>query len=169
MTNTKDIQELVCKEEVIKGNLPCENIQVAFIQGEQDVLSILKSGYVAEYEVKVSRSDFKADAKKSKWKSYALKIERHMPNYFSYVCPPGMIKEYEVQSFAGLIYAHDNHLEVIKKAKILHRFKHDITGMLKKFARVKSERKYLGSCLMTYQNNQIKERRKELLEKHKAL
>lgn len=156
--NTKHIQELVCKEEILKGNLPCENIQAPLFAGEQDVLSVLKSGYMVEYEVKISRSDFKADFKKDKWKFYDWKIENKIPNYFYYVCPSGMIKENEIPLFAGLVYAHDTYLEVIKKAKIVHRYKHDLLKILTKFCRMKSERQYLGDCLMTYKNKKIKER-----------
>lgn len=160
--NTKDIQKLICKEEVLKGNLPCENISAPLIVGEQDVLSILKSGYVSEFEVKVSRSDFKADFKKYKWKFYNPIIEHRISNYFSYVCPNELIKVSEIQDFAGLIYAHENHLEVIKRPKIIHRYKHDLTKLLTKFTRVKSERKYLGCCLLTYQNKQVQERKQNL-------
>ena len=91
-----------------------------------------------------------------------MKIESYIPNYFYYVCPKGLIKLNEIQQFAGLIYVHDNHLEIIKKAKILHRFKHDTTKIFKKFCRVKSEREYLGSCLLTYKNNESK----KYYEKH---
>ena len=48
---TKDIQSLICKEEVLKGNIPCENINF-ILAGEQDVLSVLKSNYLVEFEVK---------------------------------------------------------------------------------------------------------------------
>ncbi|HDZ04890.1 hypothetical protein LCGC14_0370560 [marine sediment metagenome] len=156
--NTKEIQELLCKEEVLKGNLPCENVSNIFYCSESDVVSILKSGYTVEYEVKISRSDFKADAKKSKWKFYNAKVEKGIPNYFYYACPENLINKNEVPSFAGLIYVYENGCKIIKKASILHRYKHDLIKLLTKFCRVKSERKYLGSCLLTYKNNKIKER-----------
>lgn len=165
---TKDIQESLCKEEVLKGNLPCENISLGMFNSEIDVLSILKSGYIVEYEVKISRSDFKADAKKSKWEWWDLKIENRMPNYFYYVCTDDLIKVDEIQDFAGLIYINENSYRVIKKAKILHRFKHDILKILTKFCRVKSERKYLGNCLMTYKNNIIKKRNIARMSEQKA-
>lgn len=149
---TKKIQESICKEELLKGNLPCENLSYVFYQSEVDVLSILKSGYVVEYEVKISRSDFKADAKKAKWKYFDNRIETGIPNYFIYACPEGLIKEDEIQDYAGLVYVYEHRVEVIKKPKILHRHKHDLVKLLSKFVRVKSERKYLGCCLMTYKN-----------------
>tara|TARA_B100002049_G_scaffold145952_1_gene108415 strand:+ start:6646 stop:7128 length:483 start_codon:yes stop_codon:yes gene_type:complete len=158
MKKTKAIQSAICKAEVLKGNLPCENLSNFFFCSESDVASILKSGYVVEYEVKISRSDFKADAKKSKWRYYDMRIEKGIPNYFWYVCPEGMIDVSEIQDFAGLAYYKDGEITIIKKAKILHRYKHDILKLLTKFCRVKSERKYLGSCLLTYKNNEIKKR-----------
>lgn len=149
---TKELQKAICKEEVLKGNLPCENVSNVFYCSEADVVSILKSGYVSEYEVKISRSDFKADSKKQKWKYFHLRIETGIPNYFYYVCPDGLIKKDEIQDFAGLIYVNNGTCSVIKKAKILHRYKHNLTRLLTKFCRVKSEREYLGSCLLTYRN-----------------
>lgn len=160
---TKTIQKAICKEEVLKGNLPCENISIGLFNSEIDILSILKSGYVVEYEVKISRSDFKADLKKSKWKWWEMKFEDKMPNYFYYVCPSGLISKDEIQDFAGLIYFNCGEIDVIKKAKILHRYKHDILTILTKFCRVKSEREYLGNCLMTYRNNERKEINKRTL------
>lgn len=160
--DTSRIQEILCKEEVLKGNLPCENISAGFL-GEADVLSILKSGYISEFEVKISRSDFKADAKKDKWKHYELRIEKNIPNYFQYVCPKGLIHPSEVQDFAGLIYVSEDSYEVIKRPKIIHRHKHELNRILKKMCRMKSERKYLGCCLLTYRNNEAKERNKKRL------
>ena len=158
---TDQIQKMLCKQEILKGNIPCENISAQFL-GEADVLSILKSGYITEFEVKISRSDFKADAKKHKWKHYELRIKNSIPNYFYYVCPENLIDKSEIQSYAGLIYVSMEGLKIIKKAKILHRHKHDLLRIFRKFCRVKSERKYLGCCLLTYNNNQIKERNKKI-------
>ena len=96
--------------------------------------------------------------KKEKWRFYDAKVEIGIPNYFYYACPKGLIDKNEIRDFAGLIYVHENYCEVIKKAKILHRYKHNLLKLLTKFCRVKSERKYLGNCLLTYKNNIIKER-----------
>jgi hypothetical protein len=142
---TSKIQKVICKEEILKGNLPCENVNNLLYSSEADVLSVLKSGYISEFEVKISRSDFLADAKKEKWKFFENKIEEGIPNYFYYACPDNLISKEEIQDFAGLIYVDSNGLEIIKKPKILHRYKHDLTKILTKFCRVKSERQYLGS------------------------
>lgn len=149
---TKNIQSQVCKSEVLKGNIPCENVSYVF-HGECDVLSLLKSGYISEYEVKISRSDFKAEKKKThKWLLFDSRHERNIPNYFSYVCPDGLIKVDELPDYAGLIYAYEGHINIIKKPKILHRYKKNTLELMGKFLRVKNQREYLGSCLLTYNN-----------------
>lgn len=153
---TNEIQKAVCKQEVLKFNLVCENVSYLFHMGEHDVLSLYKSGYIAEFEVKISRSDFLADAKKKKFKYYGN--SENTPNYLSYVCPKGLIKPQEVPEFAGLIYYENDQLTVIKKPKMMHKKKHLTEKILSKFMRVSSERLYLGSARMTYENNLIKER-----------
>jgi hypothetical protein len=73
---------------------------------EADILEITKAGYSYEYEVKVSRADFKQDVLKRKYnilKHDLLKNGSHV-NYFSYVVPEGLILIDEVPEFAGLIY-----------------------------------------------------------------
>lgn len=154
---TKDIQKAICKSEVLKSNIPCENVSMLFSH-EADVLSMNKNGYLIEFEVKISRSDFLADLKKSKWQFYEHKAEKSTPNYFYYVCPKNLILLEEIQNFAGLIYFSEEGLEVIKNAKLLHKYKRDKVEVLTKFSRVMSERMYLGGCRLTYEN---KERRKQ--------
>lgn len=155
---TKDIQEAICKDEVLKFNKPCENVSYIF-GGECDVLSINKNGFVTEFEVKVSRSDFKAEAKKEgKWINFKMKKETATPNYFYYVCPSGLINENEVSDFAGLIwFTEEGWLLTQKKAPFIHKHKHDALKMFEKFTRIMTERKYLGGCRLTYENKQRKE------------
>jgi hypothetical protein len=150
--STAVIQKMVCEMEVLRFNLPCENVKYLFSDWEIDVLSMNKNDYLTEYEVKVSRSDFKADAKKKKWQWYEKRIETMISNYFYYTCPEGLILENEIPAFAGLIYATNEGLKVIKKAPLLHKKKHDRVRTLSKFCRVMSERSYLGSCRLTYEN-----------------
>ena len=139
---TKEIQTAICAFSVLKGDIPCENVKFVFDDSEYDVLAFNKNYFLTEYEVKISRNDFLADAKKKKWKNYNQK--GYCPNYFYYVCPEGLIKSEELNGFAGLIYVNSkNVLTVIKKARRLHGFKKDIK---EKFLRIMVERKYLG-CL----------------------
>lgn len=86
---------------------------------EADILEITKSGYAYEYEVKISRSDFKADAKKSSgwiepkeanfekkvlYKHDLLKEGSRVSRFF-FIVPKGLVSPEDVPDFAGLIYA----------------------------------------------------------------
>lgn len=148
-------------------NPVCENVNY-FFGHEMDVCSISKSGLITEFEVKVSKSDFKADAQKNKWRYFEAKVEKQIPNYFYYVCPEGLIKVEEVPQFAGLIYVKDDEVTIIKPSSRIHRLKHDKDKLLMKFCRVQSQRVYLGSCLMTYQakiySEQMKQRNETVNE-----
>lgn len=149
---TKQIQQLICKDEVLKRNLSCENV-AHLLFWECDVLSLGKSGFLSEFEVKVSRSDFLAEKKKiRKWELIQAQDERTCPNYFWYVCPKGLIKETELPKFAGLIYASEEGLLTIKNAPLLHKGKKDTAKVLAKFCRISAERIYLGGCMLTYKN-----------------
>lgn len=80
---------------------------------ESDVISVTRSGFIHEFEIKVTRADFKQDGKKDRarllcdpvvtgfWGSHTCS----RPNYFYYVVPQGLIQPEEVPEYAGLIYA----------------------------------------------------------------
>ena len=88
---TKEIQKAVGKMQVLKFHNPdCENIGALSLDIEMDVMSVNKSNMLYEFEIKISRADFKADFKKRKWENYAVPITLLTPNYFSYVCPKGL-------------------------------------------------------------------------------
>lgn len=156
---TKEIQQLICKKEILALNQVCENVN-NFFTHEMDVCSMNKNGYLTEFEVKVSKADFKVDASKRKWVYFQNKTEKWIPNYFYYVCPDGLIDISKLPDFAGLIYVVGEELKIIKPAQRLHKLKHDKEKVLAKFCRVLSQRFYLGSCLITYLNKQIEERNK---------
>jgi len=94
---------------------------------ECDMLAITRAGYSVEFEIKISRSDFKADASKT-FKHFALaKGDPNGPSRFFYVVPQGMITVEEVPAWAGLICAVPNEqntsirsLREVKKAPKLH-------------------------------------------------
>ena len=67
-------------------------------------LASSKNRYLHEDEVKVSRPDFMRDIKKGKHKL----IERgtYPANYFSYVCPWGLVMPSEVPKYAGLYWVN---------------------------------------------------------------
>ncbi len=83
--------------------------------GECDIITLTNANLIYEYEVKISRSDFKADFKKrfkheklsGKWIDKIKSNTFNIPNYFYFACPKDLIKPEEVPEYAGLIYAWD--------------------------------------------------------------
>ena len=117
--NKTDEKEIKWSEELIQQQLRynflspnsvkyfTENLNV--YDWESDVLKITKSGYAYEFEIKISRPDFKNDFKHKKKKHLLLELKENkakMPNYFYYVVPEGLVTEDEVPEYAGLIYVH---------------------------------------------------------------
>lgn len=82
---------------------------------ECDVAEVSKSGYLTEYEVKVSVQDFIKDASKDRRKSgcgprtretkHELLAQGHKrgPTRFFYVTPPGLLDLDRIPDWAGLI------------------------------------------------------------------
>ena len=74
---------------------------------EADVAAVTKTGFVHEIEIKVSRSDFLADFKKSnsngkKHEILQAKGDKN-PNYFWFATPKGLLKESDIPHYAGWI------------------------------------------------------------------
>ena len=107
-----------------------------------DLLIVRPSLLVVEIEIKISTSDFRADAKKT-WKHGVLKTGTHSyeswgntfvvddtrPNYFYYALPDTIFGLVEVPQYAGLLAVHkkmhslggyDYEITVSKKAPRLH-------------------------------------------------
>lgn len=114
---------------------------------EFDIMRLTKNGLIFEYEIKISRADFKNDSKKRvkhlnydfnkknrqfnilednsflKYDLYSNK--KSISNRFFYVVPNDLISVDEVPPFAGLIYYYGRGLFVIKKnAPLMHKKKH---------------------------------------------
>lgn len=96
--------------------------------GENDVVSVNKSDFVSEFEIKISKADFKADFKKTekhdllkrcyeqKWrKQYYSGGFLPYPNYFYYVVPQDMISVSDVPDYAGLIIINSRGMAFKKK------------------------------------------------------
>lgn len=150
------IQKTLAKHEVMKHNLVCENVTGLLGPYEMDVVSLNGTGFLIEYEVKISRTDFHKDKGNAKWKFYTIPVDSLAPNYFYYATPPDLIAPSEVPEFAGLLYVLGDKIQVIKKAKLLHREKRNRLKVLQTFCRILSERTYLGCCRLTYDNNLLK-------------
>jgi len=106
---------------------------------ESDLLLLTKSGYWYEYEIKISRADFKNDFKHKNDKH--VKVLQNLehkwkPNYFYYAVPENMISINEVPEYAGLIYVSENGSnKMVKQAPKLHTEKVDPNklGLVDKF------------------------------------
>lgn len=101
---------------------------------ECDVISISKSDFIYEYEIKISRSDYKKDFTKEKHSLITNEkftnvtsdgeVWYLLPNYFNYVVPRNLITIDEVPNYAGLIYINDDlTFDIIKKPSLLHKVK----------------------------------------------
>lgn len=114
---------------------------------EADLFAIRKSGLSDEFEIKVSRSDFLADKKKTvrvrsmtreeelfKWNNnphpntkpkYQALRDGNLPvNYFWYVVAEGIADESEIPDFAGFIIILESGRMIIQKKPVkLHRKK----------------------------------------------
>lgn len=98
---------------------------------ECDVFSITAAGYFTEYEIKLTHSDFLADAKKGeRWYGGETKHSllaqggEHGPSRFWYVSPGGIIAPEEVPAWAGLlIFIRGIFFQIEKMAPRLHKHK----------------------------------------------
>jgi len=98
---------------------------------ESDFFCVSSSGYVIEVEIKISRSDFKNDFKKTHWngvnKHENLKSDStYKPNKFYFAVPENMVTKDEIPDYAGLIYIVETGIKykshyIVKNAKFLHK------------------------------------------------
>lgn len=143
---------------------------------EVDVFGINKNGYMYEYEIKRSRSDFQAEFRNKQDKHRmlvsrdAIKVYAEwyngkrtgdayelikIPNRYYFLCPDKLIKPEEVPDYAGLIYAdktYMNGLREMKKAPLLHRNKAN-DRIYKRVATILSQRIVFGCSYYTHQFN----------------
>lgn len=99
-------------------------------QWESDLLAIHKNNnYITEYEIKISRGDYKNDFKKLE-KHNIIKDAFELncnynstPNYFYYVTPVGLLDKSEVPDPFGLIEVGIFRPRIVKKALIIHKEK----------------------------------------------
>ena len=124
-----------------------ENLNV--FAWESDSLAITKSKYAYEFEIKISRADFKNDFKHKKMKHQMLEGTYQLfgdeflgdgkmsltdkPNYFYYVVPENLIAVEEIPTYAGLVYVKPRYnregkiywydANVVKEAPKLHKEK----------------------------------------------
>lgn len=134
---SKDIESGLVMNLYLKGHSPISTHASISLLQECDVISISKSNFIYEYEVKISRSDFKADFKKPKHtlitegkyikesvKNKAKTTFYLVSNYFYFVVPENLITIDEIPEYAGLIYINEKmEFNTIKKAPLIHKTK----------------------------------------------
>lgn len=106
---------------------------------ESDYLTLTKSGYLYEGEVKISKNDFKADFKKENkhlllettFNNNTVSDNKLCPHYFFYAVPEGLIDISEIPEYAGLVYVTSSYPYVkwVKKPPLLHKEKYEDTRL----------------------------------------
>lgn len=135
MLTEATIQHAVAWDLIRRGHkfvLP--NISWSMLYWEADLLTVTQSGYLNEFEIKVSKSDFMNDFKKKK--HYHLQrpnVHMKIPNYFWYIAPIRAIPIC-VPDYAGLIEVIDRETYIsvrdVRKPKRLHDRKIEDLDML---------------------------------------
>lgn len=95
---------------------------------EMDVFRLTQEGYVWEYEVKISVSDYAADFKKGDGEKHKrLQAGEHCPNRFVYVMPTDIFQKIQRVPYAGYVTFDESKWDVNYKRNALN-FAH--TGKL---------------------------------------
>lgn len=100
---------------------------VFFFGWECDFFTVSKSNYISEIEIKISKSDFKADfnkeVKRGLLKHDILVDEKYTykPNKFYFAAPKGLIDISDIPREYGLIEVANNRTRLIREAKFLHK------------------------------------------------
>lgn len=138
----KHINHYLLQAHFLQGQmLAIDNVHL--FEFESDFLTVSTSGYMTEYEVKVSRADFRQDFKKScskrtpqgwRTRETVLKHDKlaggaYGLKHFYFIAPEGIIPHDEIPEHAGLIEVTLHHkgninlqTNVVKKAPRLPKF-----------------------------------------------
>lgn len=129
-SKSKNIEAALCMYLYQKSHSPITTHFTGMGLAECDVISVSKSDYIYEYEIKISKADFKKDFTKLKHtniineKSTSIskgEVVYLLPNYFNFVTPRGLVELSDVPDYAGLIYMNDDFtFEIMRKPKLLH-------------------------------------------------
>lgn len=76
----------------------------AYSLWESDVVGVTHSKLLHEIEIKISRSDFKAD--KRKVQKHEWLKDGKLANYFWYGCPEALLSKEDIPPYAGLLYLY---------------------------------------------------------------
>lgn len=84
---------------------------------ESDLLMISESGYITEVEVKISLSDWKADAKKNKFiGTQRQTFDKYIKSFYYAVPAELVLKAPEIPAFAGILAYKDGYYSVAREA-----------------------------------------------------
>ena len=131
------IQFYLNRYVMAKGHyIAIPNVSWSWLYWEADLISITKSFYMYEYEIKISRADFEKDFVKPKHRRLKRCAKgQRIPNYFVYVAPIKAIPLC-IPSYAGLIevrqdtrYRHRINFIEIKKPEKIHGIKQDLKSI----------------------------------------
>lgn len=132
-SKSRNIEAALCMHLYEKQHSPITTRFKGMGLAECDVLSVSKSDYIYEHEIKISRADFRRDFAKEKHsniikENYTRVVKQEtlylVPNYFTYVVPHGMVSVDELPAYAGLLYFSDDMtFELVKKPVLIHKTK----------------------------------------------
>ena len=141
---------------------------------EADVFGVNRNGYMYEYEIKRSCSDFKADFKNKQYKHLNLSSGKCAHNYdewkngkrtgrklhridtanrFYFACEPGLLTKEDIPDYAGLVYIENGKLREIKSAPFIHKEKAN-DYIYARIATILCERCTWGMAYMTFKNKE---------------
>jgi hypothetical protein len=138
----RKVLDVLASEFVGRGHtLAVNNIYMFSWRNESDLVSITGTGYIWEYEVKLSKSDFHADFKKLRHQRYELQSNimqgnrLRKPNRFWYVTPVGLVSADDLPWYAGLITVRQDDerwfLREVRHAPQLHKIKPGTADLLR--------------------------------------
>lgn len=128
---TKTEIEIALYYWLLWKNVPVIAPNVYVLQGEQDMLAISKAGYASEFEIKMTRADYKADFAKTTtprhWRGRHVELKHDLlsgkitannpwqvPKYFWFVVPDGLIGVDDVPPYAGLLSVYFDEWDVAR-------------------------------------------------------
>ncbi|MBM9615242.1 hypothetical protein JWJ90_13230 [Desulfobulbus rhabdoformis] len=128
---SKDLQQTFYRFFNQRYEMVLPNVYMGNSGNEMDLAALRKSGLLEEVEIKISKSDFIADFKKTnprgQSKHELIQSGKLACNYFSFLIPEVLASSCDVPEYAGLYICKEwrGRLIVIErqKPKILHKRK----------------------------------------------
>ncbi len=129
------IQRTLYFYRTYKEGYPILVSNIYLFHWESDLIYVSKNGYITEYEIKISKSDFKADKNKTYKHQKLGSCSTFKPKYFWYVCPPNVIDIQNIPDYAGLIYCNS-----LRYHEVTYSSLRDNIKIIKKAPKLKSDK-----------------------------